>query len=241
VPDPIFADPRLAAIYDDLDGVRDDLDVYVALIESTAATSVLDIGCGTGTLAVRVALAGVDVTGVDPAAASLAVAQRKSGADRVGWHFGTVESLAETTVDAVTMTGNVAQVFVDDDDWLSTLRSIRRRISPGGRLIFETRDPAARAWERWNRSASFRRTDVDGIGTVESWVELLDVALPLVSFRWTFRFVELDELLTSDSTLRFRDRAEIETSLGQCDFVVAEVLDAPDRPGAGFVFVASPQ
>jgi len=241
VPDPIFADPRLAAIYDDLDGVRDDLDVYVALIESTAATSVLDIGCGTGTLAVRVALAGVDVTGVDPAAASLAVAQRKSGADRVGWHFGTVESLAETTVDAVTMTGNVAQVFVDDDDWLSTLRSIRRHLSPGGQLIFETRDPAARAWERWNRSASFARTGISGIGTVESWVELLDVELSFVSFRWTFRFVDTGELLTSDSTLRFRDRAEIETTLGQCGFGVFEVLDAPDRPGAEFVFVASPR
>ena len=179
MPDPIFADPRLAAIYDDLDGVRDDLDFYVAL--------------------------------------------------------------AETTVGAVTMTGNVAQVFVDDDDWLSTLRSIRRRLSPGGQLIFETRDPAARAWERWNRSASFARTGISGIGTVESWVELLDVELSFVSFRWTFRFVDTGELLTSDSTLRFRDRAEIETTLGQCGFGVFEVLDAPDRPGAEFVFVASPR
>jgi len=78
------------------------------------------------------------------------------------------------------MTGNVAQVLLDDDDWLMALRSIQRRLSPGGQLIFETRDPAARAWERWNRSASFRHTDVDGIGPAESWVELLDVALPLV-------------------------------------------------------------
>jgi len=177
VPDPIFADPRLAAIYDDLDGVRDDLDFYVAL--------------------------------------------------------------AETTVGAVTMTGNVAQVLLDDEDWLSALRSIRLRLSPGGQLIFETRDPAACAWERWNRSASFARTGISGIGTVESWVELLDVALPFVSFRWTFRFVDTGELLTSDSTLRFRDRAEIETTLGQCGFGVVEVLDAPDRPGAELVFVAS--
>jgi len=150
-------------------------------------------------------------------------------------------ALAETTVDAVTMTGNVAQVFVDDDDWLSTLRSIQRRLSPRGQLIFETRDPAARAWERWNRSASLARTEIGGTGTVESWVELLDVALPLVSFRWTFRFVDTGELLTSDSTLRFRDRAEIETTLDRCGFDVVEVLDAPDRPGAEFVFVASSQ
>ena len=81
--------------------------------------------------------------------------------------------------------------------------------------------------------------DLDGARDVESWVELLEVALPLVSFRWAFRFIESDELLTSDSTLRFRDRAEIDTSLGQCDFDVVEVLDALDRPGAESVFVAS--
>jgi hypothetical protein len=67
---------------------------------------------------------------------------------------------------------------------------------------------------------------------------LLDVALPFVSFRWTFRFLETDELFTSDSTLRFRDRAEIETALGQCGFELVDVLEAPDRPGDEFVFVA---
>gem|GEM_PF-2198062 len=38
MPDDIFADPRLAAIYDDLDGARDDLDFYVSAI-ALAGTS----------------------------------------------------------------------------------------------------------------------------------------------------------------------------------------------------------
>ncbi len=237
--DAIFADPRLAEIYDALDGTRDDLDLYLEVVTSRQAASVLDVGCGTGTLATTLALDGYDVVGVDPATASLDVARRKLGADRVRWHQGTVETLDNVIVDVATMTANVAQVFLDDLDWLSTLRSIRRRLRPGGVIIFESRDPAACAWKRWNRSASFGRTDIGAVGGVESWVELLDVALPLVSFRWTFRFIETGDLVTSDSTLRFRERVEIETSLDQCGFDVVEVLDAPDRPGDEFVFVAS--
>lgn len=46
------------------------------------------------------------------------------------------------------------------------------------------------------------------------------------------------EVLTSDSTLRFRQRQEVEVDLGTAGFVVREVRDAPDRPGREFVFIA---
>ena len=87
-PDPAFADPRLAWLYDVLDGERGDLDAYVAVVEEVGATSVVDIGCGTGCLAVRLAEAGIDVVGVDPAAASLEMARAKPYADRVTWLHG---------------------------------------------------------------------------------------------------------------------------------------------------------
>ena len=78
MPDPIFADPRLAEIYDDLDADRSDLDAYVALAEGFHARSVLDVGCGTGVLACLLARKGLDVIAVDPAAASLAVGAARS-------------------------------------------------------------------------------------------------------------------------------------------------------------------
>jgi len=52
-PDRIIADSRLAAIYDDIDGDRDDLDHYEAIVEELGARRVLDLGCGTGVLACR--------------------------------------------------------------------------------------------------------------------------------------------------------------------------------------------
>ena len=81
--DAIFEHPRLARIYDDVDGDRRDLDAYVAIVDALRARSVLDVGCGTGTFACLLAGRGVDVTAVDPASASVGVARRKPHAARV--------------------------------------------------------------------------------------------------------------------------------------------------------------
>ena len=83
MPDRLFADRRLAAVYDPLDPDRSDLDAYAAVATELGARTVLDLGCGTGTFAVLLAARGFDVTGVDPAAASIDVARAKPGADRV--------------------------------------------------------------------------------------------------------------------------------------------------------------
>ena len=240
VPDEIFANPRLAHIYDHVDGDRSDLDAYKAMVREVGARSVLDVGCGTGTFACRLAAAGIDVVGIDPAAASLDVARRKPAADRVRWLLGDVTTLPSVAVDMATMTGNVAQVFVDDGEWLAALESIRGALRPSGHLVFEVRNPARRAWEDWNRTKSFARTQVPGAGTVESWVELTDVSPPLISFRWTFHLEKDGAVLTSDSTLRFRERDEVEASLHRAGFGVLDVRDAPDRPGSELVFVAAP-
>jgi len=53
VVDALFSDPRLAALYDDFDGARDDLDHYQRMIGELGACNVLDIGCGTGSFAKR--------------------------------------------------------------------------------------------------------------------------------------------------------------------------------------------
>ena len=236
--DAIFEERRLAEIYDPLDPDRSDLDVYAALVEEFGARTVLDVGCGTGTLACLLAARGIEVVGVDPARASLDVAQAKPGADRVRWIHGDATVLPALQVDLATMTGNVAQVFLTDGEWASTLRGVHAALRCGGRFVFETRDPAGQAWRTWDRAHSLTRTAIPEAGTVETWVEVTEVSGEFVSFRHTFVFKKDQTVLTSDSTLRFRGREEVTSSLRAAGFIVAEVRDAPDRPGREFVFVA---
>jgi SAM-dependent methyltransferase len=238
VVDAHFEHPRLVAIYDALDADRGDLAVYADRVRELDARSVLDVGCGTGTFALMLAGQRLRVVGVDPAAGSLAVARSKPGADAVTWVHGDVTALPALHIDVATMTGNVAQAIVRPDDWTTTLSGVRRALRPGGHLIFETRDPARRAWEDWSRNATHRAIDVPGVGVVENWVDLTSVDGPLVSFRTTFVFAEDGQTLTSDSTLRFRSRLEVEAALADRGFVVEDVRDAPDRPGREFVFTA---
>lgn len=237
VQDNVFLHPRLAAIYDALDGDRNDLDMYAAIVDELGAQRVLDIGCGTGTFSLMLANRGIEVTGVDPAAASLDIARRKPGAERVHWVHGDAQALRNVQVDLATMTANVAQEIVDPAEWDATLDSVHNALSPGGFLVFETRNPEAKAWLGWNHAATRRITETANEGAVESWVEVTEVCLPLVSFLWTWIFPD-GEMLTSHSTLRFRDRDEVEAALTTHRYAVLEVRDAPDRPGRELVFLA---
>jgi SAM-dependent methyltransferase len=238
MPDAIFEQARLVEIYDLLDPDRSDLAVYAGLVAEFAASTVLDIGCGTGTFACLLAVAGVKVVAVDPAGASLDVARCKPGAAAVQWLHGDATSLPPLSVDLATMTGNVGQVFLTDEDLLETFRGVHDALRQGGRLVFEVRDPARQAWQDWSREQAHARVDVPGVGVVDRWLEITDVAGQLVSFRYTFRFGADGAVITSHSTLRFRERDEIEASLSLAKFRVLEVRDAPDRPGLELVFVA---
>jgi Methyltransferase domain len=152
VVDPIFAEPRLAEVYDPLDPDRSDLDAYLAMVDEFGARSVLDIGCGTGTLACLLARRGLTVTAVDPAEASLAVARTKPGAEWVRWVRGDATDLPPLQVELVTMTANVAQVFLTDAEWDSTCGLPTRRFARVG--VWSSRPVIRQRGRGWSGIAS---------------------------------------------------------------------------------------
>ncbi|MDR0345200.1 MAG: class I SAM-dependent methyltransferase [Nocardiopsaceae bacterium] len=238
MPDALFAEPRLARIYDLWEGERDDLPHYLGIAAELGTRSVLDVGCGTGNWACMLAERGFEVVGLDPAVASLDVARAKPGAQRVRWIHGDVRSLPALAVDLATMTGNVSNVFVTAQEWLATLAGVYAALRPGGYLVFESVDPLGQPWLRWDRETTYVRCEAPDVGAFESWLEVTQVEGDLVRTRRTYVFAADGATLTSEGTRRYPPRAVIEESLTSAGFELADVRGAPDRPGLELVFIA---
>jgi SAM-dependent methyltransferase len=196
------------------------------------ATSIVDLGCGTGLISRALAADGHRVTGVDPAPGMLAVARRSPLGDLVRWIEGDASRLDVIEAALAIMTGHVAQFFLTDEDWMGALTALRAALRPGGRLAFESRDPRARAWEAWTPAA--RRSVVDPTaGRVDTWCELHEVHDGLVSSTIHYRFAATGEELLAPTTLRFRTREELERTLAAAGFAVEHVYGDWDRRPVG--------
>lgn len=181
---------------------------------------------------------GCTVTAADPSSAALDVAQKKSDAEGVNWVHGTAPDVLPIQVDMTLMTANAAQEISADRDWAETVSTIHAALRPGGRFVFESRDPAKRAWESWTKEKTRQVVEVAVEGQVESWVQLRSVDGDTVVFDSPTIFQRDGERIDAMSTLRFRSRESLRQSLESAGFCVDEIRDAPDRPGREFVFVA---
>ena len=208
------------------------------------AVSIVDLGCGTGLITRELARQGYRVTGIDPAPGMLDVARRGAGGDRVQWISGDATALGTPEVDLAIMTGHVAQFFVTDESWHDALAALGAALRPGGRLAFESRNPAAREWEGWTRAA--RRSVVDPTaGRVDIWSEVDDVSGGIVSYANHYAFAATGDELVSPMRLRFRTLDELTRSLADAGFAVERVYGDWDRRLAGpttleLIVVAAP-
>jgi SAM-dependent methyltransferase len=223
-----YVDPRLVDLYDIENSRGADTDFYVRLAAELDARRIIDLGCGTGLLTREMAVHDRQVVGVDPSPAMLAVARRQPGADRVRWVEGDAGALGTPEADLVLMTGNVAQVFLDDAEWAATLRAIHAALRPGGHLAFESRNPDDKAWERWHRAATYEQFDSPH-GPVACWLELVSVEEGRVRFEGHNVFRATGEVVVASSELRFRSRAELTASMLDAGFTVEHVYGDWDR------------
>lgn len=217
MPDLLFADAELAALYDAMNPGREDRDFYRPMV--MAAHSVLDVGCGTGSMLHEARDAGHSgrFCGLDPAPGMLAQARRR---DDVEWVLGDLTSVAwDAEFDLVVMTGHAFQVLIEDDELHEVLASICAALRPGGRFAFEPRNPSARAWETWE--SELRRT-FDSPGG-ESVRMSRKVTTPfdgrVVSFSHTFQSAAWKQSRVSHSTLRFIGKADLDAELARAGLV----------------------
>lgn len=224
--DALFEDDYLASLYDRLCIDRGDEDYYQHLIEG--ASSVLDVGCGTGTSLHRARVAGHRgrLVGIDPAGGMLAQARRYPD---IEWLSGTLPDAGFTAeFDLVYMTGHAFQVLLTDEDINAFLHAARVALNPSGRLAFETRNPLARAWEGWTPDATVEVIDSEG-RTVRVWHEVESVDGEFVTFTENYASDAWPDVKVSRSTLRFVPAEHLDHLLTGAGFAVDERYGDWDR------------
>ena len=151
----MYDEPRLYdAIYDPFVA---DIPFYRELALDARRAAVCELACGTGRVTVPLALAGVDITGVDLSSHMIAAARRRAareytaagvdgrspGAGRAPRFL--VGDMRYPPVDPgfglVVIPLHSLSHLLDRDDVLRCLRSVRRVLMPGGRLAFAVHNP----------------------------------------------------------------------------------------------------
>ena len=201
--DRLFADTTLAALYDSFcpRERRDDFDFYMPMVMGAAA--VLDVGCGTGAMLHEARDAGHlgRLCGLDPAAGMIEQARRRSN---IEWVLGDLTASDwKSEFDLVIMTGHAFQVLLEDHDLRVSLAAIAAALTPGGCFAFETRNPKAREWERWNPEHPAQVSDPHGRTVRMSRQVDAPFDGNVVSFSHTFSSPDWDQVEVSHSTLRF--------------------------------------
>jgi SAM-dependent methyltransferase len=229
VVDRLFAEPILAELYDCFCPwePRGDFDFYLPYV--MAATSVLDVGCGTGMLlhGAREAGHAGRLCGLDPADAMLDQARKRSD---IEWVLGDLSSVAwDRAFDLVVMSGHAFQVFVTDEELRASLAAIHLALAPGGRFTFETRNPLARAWEHWTPDNAVEVLTSDGVVVRMAHQVEQPVDGRTVSFTITFSSPSWDGPQSSHSTLRFLDIDALSAFLTDAGFAIEEQFGNWDR------------
>jgi ubiquinone/menaquinone biosynthesis C-methylase UbiE len=117
------------------------------VVEHCPRGSGLDVGCGTGVLAARLAAAGYAMTGIDPSAGMLDILRARFPQLEAVQGSGTELGFADGSFDVV-LTVAALHHIADPGDVRRTLAEMVRVARPGGRILIWDHNPRNPYWGR---------------------------------------------------------------------------------------------
>ena len=205
---------RIASIYDPWSrSVTEDVEFYVEQALATGGP-VVELAVGTGRIAIPVAVAGVDVIGVDSSPAMLEVARAAADelgvSERVDLRLGDLrEPPVPERVPLVICPFRSLLHMETEDEKLRALRAARDLLEPGGSFVFDVFSPSPEDIEetdgRWleREPGIFERADWDEAArTLSLSVRSDGGAATTFGLHW----------LSAPEWLRLLDEAELEVA-----------------------------
>lgn len=215
---------RFAEVYDDwYDGITD-ADACAALVAALADLGsdlgggpVLELGVGTGRLAVPIAALGVEVVGVDASAAMLDRLVAKAGDASVEAVLGDMAAppLGDRCFAVVLIAYNTLFNLIDLDDQRRCLASAASRLLPGGSVLVEAFVPeAGRAEQQVTPRAitadrvvlSVSRSDPDSQEALGQYVDITEAGIALRPWHIRWSTPEQLDALAAEAGLVLAER-----------------------------------
>lgn len=196
--------------------------------------SVLDLGCGTGSHAVPLAGRGYEVTGVDRSPDMLTRARNKAGAPTDSRNLtlqqGDIRDLdLRRTFDSVLIMFAVLGYQLSNEDVLSTLKTARAHLSPGGLLLFDVWYGPAVLAERPSQRVKVIPTDSGQALRVSSGT--LDIRRHVCRVDYLLWILEGDRLIRNaeeSHLMRYFFPLELELYLQSSGFELIRLGSFPD-------------
>ena len=152
---------RIADVYDELYPevpMSGPVEVTGAFLGSLAgAGPALELGIGTGRVALPLQASGVEVHGIDASERMVARLRAKPGGDRITVTMGDfVELSSDQRFTLVYVPFNTFFGLASQDDQITCMRSVARHLMPGGAFVIEAFVPDPSRFDRGQRLSAIR-------------------------------------------------------------------------------------
>ena len=213
---------RIADIYDVryLEPLAEDTEDAVSFLKALAGDGpALELGIGTGRVALPLAEAGVEVHGLDSSEAMVAKLRSKPGGDRLRVTIGSFADFRlETQFPLVYVVFNTFFSLLTQDEQVSAFQSVARHLMPGGAFVMQAFVPDATRFESNQQRVAIESVGIDEITlemsshdavaqrTDSQYVLLRQGDVRLFPVRIRYAYVSELDLMARLAGLRLRER-----------------------------------
>jgi 2-polyprenyl-3-methyl-5-hydroxy-6-metoxy-1,4-benzoquinol methylase len=211
-------------------GIDDDGQFFLDLAQSSGPR-ILDLGCGTGRLAIPLCRSGKQVTGLDAMPTMIDHARRKAAGLPIRWVDGDFRSfdLGET-YDLAISCAHAFQGLLTEDDQQRFLVCTARHVVSGGVLAFDTRNPSPHHLES-PAGETYWQSFVDPAGdTVDSsGTQHYDPATGLMRYDIVRTIRRTGERRTAHITIKFTSLERLRELLTSAGFSIEQTYGTHRR------------